>query len=97
MPDRTVVMLDTSWNSHEGGHATGFGISLMTYGREERRITPLKRIAVLVFLASGGWNLHLGVLAAPEGEIDALRCWAGAVCVLVAILIVHAQRRPSRH
>lgn len=68
----------------------------MTGGLAERRTAQLKRIAALIFLASGGWNLYLGIMATPEGEIDSLRCWAGAVCVLTAVLIERTRRRLQR-
>lgn len=61
-----------------------------------RRTTQLKTMAALIFLASGGWNLYQGIMATPEGEIDSLRCWAGAVCVLAAALIERTRRRPQR-
>jgi hypothetical protein len=68
----------------------------MTGGLAERRTTQLKRAAALIFLASGGWNFYLGIVATPAGEIDSLRCWAGAVCVLAAALIERTRRRPQR-
>lgn len=68
----------------------------MTGGLAERRTAQLKRIAALIFLASGGWNIYQGIMATPEGEIDSLRCWAGAVCVLTAVLIERTRRRLQR-
>lgn len=71
-------------------------VSQLWTGCKLRRTTQLKRLAALAFLASGGWNLYQGIMATPEGEIDSLRCWAGGVCVLAAVLIEKSRRRPQR-
>lgn len=65
-------------------------------GVDRLRRTQVKMMAALIFLASGGWNFYLGIVATPAGEIDSLRCWAGAVCALTAVLIERTRRRLQR-